>query len=57
MTSKSQTGYVGKAANNSNVARQQHALNKDLALIQPARCNMFNVQLNYDYNQALDSES
>jgi len=57
MTSKSQTGHVGKAANNSNVTCQQHALNKDPALIQPARCNMFNIQLNYDYNQALDSES
>jgi len=35
----------------------QHALNEDPALIQPAECNMFNIQLNYNYNQALDPES
>ena len=52
MTSKSQTGHVGKAANSSNTACQQHTLNENPALIQPAGCNMFNVQLNYNYNQA-----
>ena len=56
MTSKSQTGHVGKAANSSNTACQQHTLNENPALIQPAGCNMFNVQLNYNYNQALDPE-
>ena len=43
-------------ANSTSVVCQQDALNEDLALNQPARCNMFNVQLNYDYNQALDLE-
>ena len=56
-TPKSQTSYVGKAANSTNVACQQSALNKDLALNQPAGCNVFNVQLNYNYNKALDPES
>ena len=42
-TPKSQTGHVGKTANSTNAACQQHALNEDLALDQPARCNMFNI--------------
>jgi len=57
MTLESQTGYVGKAANSTNAAYQQCALNKDLALNQSDECNMFNIQLNYNYNQALDLES
>jgi len=56
MTSKSQTGHVGKTANSSNAACQQYALNKDPALIQLTGSNVFNIQLNYNYNQALDPE-
>ena len=50
MTSKSQTGQVGKAANSTNAACQQYALNIDPALNQPNGHNMFNIQLNYDLN-------
>ena len=57
VTPKSQTSHVGKVANSSNAVCQQCALNKNPALIQPAGCNMFNVQFNYNYNQALYPES
>jgi len=40
-----------------NAACQQHGSNKDLVLNQPNTNNVFNIQLNYDINQALDTES
>ena len=36
---------------------QQYMSNEDLVLNQPSGNNMFNIQLNYDINQALDPES
>ena len=54
VTPMSQNGQVNKAANITNAACQQHVSNKDLALNQPARDNVVNIQLNYDINQALD---
>ena len=56
MTSKSQS-HVGKVVNSTIAACQQHALNEDLTLNQPASYNMFKVQLNYNPNQVLDPES
>ena len=40
-----------------NAAYQQHSSNEDPALNQPNTNNVFNAQLNYDINQALDLES
>ena len=42
-TPKSQTDHVGKTANSTNAACQQHAPNEDTAWNQPDECNMFNV--------------
>ena len=55
--SKSQLSQVSKASNSSTTAYQQHALIEDPTLNQTVSCNMFNIQLNYDLNQALDLES
>ena len=44
-------------ANNTNNACQQCVSNEDPALNQPSGNNMFNIQLNYNINQALDPES
>ena len=59
-TPKSQSSYVSKATNSSTSARQQFAPTVDPTLNQPASSNMFNVfnvQLNYNPNQALDPNS
>ena len=53
---KSQSGHVSKATNNSISVRQQYAPTADPILNQPAGSNMFNMQLNYDPNQALDPD-
>jgi len=56
MTLGSQKDQVSKTANNINAVCQQYVSNEALALNQPARNNMVNVQLSYNINQALDSE-
>ena len=57
MTQEGQNDQVSKVADNTNNLCQQCISNEDLALNQPSRNNMFNIQLNYDINQALDPES
>ena len=57
VTPESQKGQVSKVANNTSAACQQHVLNEVLALNQPAKNNMVNVQLSYNINQALNPES
>ena len=57
MTSSSQNGQVSKVANVANTLCQQHVSNGVLALNQPARSNMVNIQLNYNINQALEPKS
>ena len=57
VTSSSQNGQVNKTANITNISCHQHVSNKVLALNQPARSNVVNIQLNYDINQALKPES
>ena len=47
-TQEGQNGQVSKAANNTNNVCQQCMSNKNLALNQPSRNNMFNIQLNYN---------
>ena len=56
-TFKSQSGHVSKATNSSTSTRQQHVPTADSTLNQPAGSNVFNVQLNYNPNQALDPDS
>jgi len=52
-----QNGQVSKAANNTNNVCQQHVSNEDPALNQPSGNNVFNIQLNYNIDQALDPDS
>jgi len=53
---KSQSGHISKVTNSSTSARQQCAPIVDPILNQPAGSNVFNMQLNYDPNQALDPD-
>ena len=53
----SQQSLVSQAANNNTSSSQQHVSNKDPPLNQSSGSNMFNIQLNYDPNQALDPDS
>ena len=48
---------VSKAANNTNDMSYQHVTNKNPASSLLSGNNVFNVQLNYDIDQALDPES
>jgi len=59
MTLKSQENQVSKAADLYNNSRQQHVVNAVSALNNTSSSsnNMFNVQLSYDIDQALDPES
>ena len=59
VTSKSQENQVSKAADLYNNSRKQHVVNAAFALnnISPSSNNMFNIQLSYDIDQALDLES
>jgi len=50
-------GQVSEAADNTNNTSYQRVTNEDLASSSPSGNNMFNVQLNYDIDQALDPES
>jgi len=56
-TQEGQNGIVSKVADNTNNMCQQHVSNEDPASNLPPSNNMFNVQLNYDTDQALDPES
>ena len=58
-TPKSQVNQVSKVADLTSNTRQQHVENVGPALNSNLTddSNIFNVQLNYDINQALDSES
>ena len=51
-----QKDQVSKAADTTNDMLQQHVLSKDLALNSIPGNSMFNINLNYDINQALDLE-
>jgi len=48
---------ISKAADTHNLARQQYVPTAEPTLNKPVGENMFNVQLNYNPNQALDSKS
>ena len=48
----SQQGLVSQAANDNTSLSQQHVSNKDPLLNQSSSSNMFNIQLNYNPNQA-----
>ena len=56
-TKEGQNGLVSKAADNTNNACQQHVSNKDLVSNLPSSNNVFNIQLNYNIDQALDPKS
>ena len=58
MTLKSQKNYISKVANSNNNLRQPHVVNIEPALnnTSPSSNNMFNIQLSYDIDQALDLE-
>jgi len=55
-TQEGQNHQVSKVADSLLNMRIQGVLTVQLALNQPASKNMFDVQLNYNFNQALDSE-
>jgi len=57
MSQEGRNGQVSKAADNTNNMCYQHVSNEDLASSLPSGNNMFNVQLSYDMDQALDPES
>jgi len=57
MFQKGRNGQVSKVADNTNNICHQHISNKDLASSLPSGNNMFNIQLSYDIDQALDPES
>ena len=50
---------VSKAANSNTAKKQQHVYNKDMAMRRASNSNkhMYNMQISYDVNQALDTES
>jgi len=50
----SQQGLVSQAANDNTSSSQQHVSNEDPLLNQSSSSNVFNIELNYDSNQALD---
>jgi len=52
----SQQGLVSQAANNNTSSSQQHVSNEDPPLNQSSSSNVFNIELNYDPNQALDPD-
>jgi len=54
---KGQNYQVSKMANPTLNIRMQGVSTAQLALNQPSSKNMFNIQLNYDPNQALDPKS
>ena len=56
-TQEGQNNQGSKAADTSLNTRQQRALTAGPALNSPPRENVFDVQLNYNLDQALDSES
>ena len=58
-TLKSKGNQVSKMANPSSNARQQYVENVGLVLNNESaeNSNIFNIQLNYDIDQALDPES
>jgi len=53
----SQQGLVSQAANDNTSSSQQRVSNEDPPLNQSSGSNVFNIQLNYDPNQALDPDS
>jgi len=55
-TQEGQNNQVSKMADTSLNTKQQHALTMEPALNSLSSENMFNIQLNYDPDQALDSE-
>ena len=55
-TQEGQNNQVGKMADTSLNTRQQHAPTVEPTLNSPPDENMFDVQLNYDPDQALNSE-
>jgi len=59
VTPEEQGNQVSKVADSSSSRKQQHIINKNLALSKATNSNkhMFNMQLLYDINQALDPES
>jgi len=54
---KGRNGQVSKVADNTNNTHHQHVSNKDPVLSLPSSNNVFNIQLSYDIDQALDPES
>jgi len=56
-TPRSQHSQTSEATIVTNTTCQQHVLNEVLALNQPTRNNMVNIQLSYNINQALKPES
>ena len=56
-TQEGQIHQVSKAADPTLNMRMQNVLTAQLALSQPSSKNVFNIQLNYDPNQALNPES
>jgi len=54
---KGQNYQVSKVANSTLNIRMQGVSTAQLALNQPSSKNVFNIQLNYDPNQALDPKS
>jgi len=54
---KGRNGQVSNVADNTNNICHQHVSNKDLASSLLSGNNVFNIQLSYDINQALDLES
>jgi len=57
MTQERKKDQVSKAADNTDNMCHQHVSNEDLASNLPSGNNMFNIQLNYNINQALDPKS
>ena len=56
-TQKRKKELVSKAADNMNNILHQYVSNKVLTSSQPSGNNMFDIQLNYNINQALDPGS
>ena len=57
VTQERKKGQVSKAADSTDNMCHQRVPNEDPISSFPASNNMFNIQLNYDIDQALDSES
>ena len=56
VTQKRKNDQVSKISDNTNNASNQRVPNEDLVSSLPSSNNMFNVQLSYDIDQALDPE-